>query len=62
VTRSRRDTCQVDLLDDALVVLHDAVRDVDAQLTLRAQHRQPEPALQHDLVLGENRCASSALA
>jgi hypothetical protein len=47
-----RDGGQVDLLDDPLVVLHDAVGHVDAELALGPQHRDPQPALQHDLALG----------
>jgi hypothetical protein len=47
-----RDRGQVDLPDDGLVVLDDAIGDVDAEILLSLHHRDPEPALQHDLVFG----------
>ena len=48
---ARRDRGEVDLLDDPLVVRDRLLGDVDAQVALRAQHRDPQPPLQHDLVL-----------
>src|SRR6185295_20347104 len=45
------DRGEVDALDDALVVRDHRFRDLDAQVALRAQHREPQPALQHDLAL-----------
>ena len=48
----RRDAVEVDLVDDLLVGLDDAVGHVDAEVALGLQHRDPEPALEHDLVLG----------
>ena len=48
---ARGDGGEVDLLDDALVVRDRLLGDVDAEVALRPQHRDPQPALQHDLVL-----------
>ena len=48
---ARGDRGQVDVLEHPLVVVHHAVGYVDAQLRLRAQHRQPQPALGDDLGL-----------
>ena len=45
------DRGEIDVLDHPLVVVDDAVGNVDAQLGLRAQHRQPQPALGDDLGL-----------
>ncbi len=47
-----RDGLEVDVVDDALVVVDGAGRNVDAQLCLRTQHRHPQLTLEHDLVLG----------
>src|SRR5690606_39207114 len=46
------DPLQIDVVDVALVVFDDAVRDVDAEVLLCPQHRQPQLAFEHDLVLG----------
>ena len=49
---ARGDGVEVHLLDDRLVGLDDAVGDVDAEVALGLQHRDPELALEDDLVLG----------
>ena len=46
------DRVEVDLVDDRLVGLDHAVGHVDAEVALRLEHRDPEPPLEHDLVLG----------
>ncbi len=46
------DGVEVDLLDDPLVVGHDVVGDVDAEVALGFEDCQPEVALEDDLVLG----------
>ncbi len=46
------DGVQVDPVDHPLVVGDHPVRHVDAQLVLGAQHGQPQPPLEDDLVLG----------
>ena len=46
------DRGQVDVVDHPLVVVDHAVGNLDAQLGLRAQHRQPQSALADDLGLG----------
>ena len=46
------DRVQVDLVDDGLVGLDDAVGHVDPEVALRPEHRDPELPLEHDLVLG----------
>ena len=52
VTASRRrDRVEVDVVDDLLVGLDHAVGHLDAEVALGDQHGQPQPALQHDLVL-----------
>ncbi len=48
---ARGDRGQVDVLEHPLVVGDDAVGYIHAQLRLRRQHRQPEPALGDDLGL-----------
>jgi hypothetical protein len=49
------DARQIDLLDDALVGLDDdsgiVAAEVHTKITLRAEHREPEPAFSNDLVL-----------
>ena len=49
---ARGDAGQVDLVDDLLVGLDDAVRHVDAEVPLGLEHRDPELPLEDDLVLG----------
>ena len=49
---ARGDRREVDVVDDRLVGLDDAVGDVDAEVALRLEHGDPELALEHDLVLG----------
>ena len=46
----RVDRREVDLVDHGLVGLDRAVRHLDAELLLRPEHGQPEPALQDDLL------------
>ena len=46
-----RDGVEVDLLDDGLVGLHDAVRHLDPEVALRLEHGDPELPLEDDLVL-----------
>ena len=46
------DGVEVDLVDDALVVLDDAVGHVHAEVALGLQDRDPQLPLEHDLVLG----------
>ena len=48
---ARGDRLEVDLVDDVLVGLDHAVGHVDAEVALRLQHRDPQPPLEHDLVL-----------
>ena len=49
---ARGDGVEVDPVDDRLVGLDDAVGHVDAEVALRLQHRDPQLALEDDLVLG----------
>ena len=46
------DARQVDVLHDGLVVGDHPVRHVDAEILLRSEHGDPQPPLEHDLVLG----------
>ena len=46
------DRREVDLVDDRLVGLDHAVGHVDAEVALGPEHGQPQPPLEHDLVLG----------
>jgi len=47
----RRDAGEVHVVEHPLVRLDDAVRDVDAEVALGPQHRQPQAALGADLLL-----------
>ncbi len=46
-----RDRVEVDLVDDVAVVGHHPVGNGDAQVALYLEHGDPQPALEHDLVL-----------
>ena len=48
---ARGDRVEVDLVDDVLVGLDDAVGYVDPEVALGLEHRDPELPLEHDLVL-----------
>ncbi len=56
------DGLEVDLVDDRLVVLDDAVGDVDAERGLGTEHGEPQLALEHHLVLGDQSSTISLLA
>ena len=57
-----RDRVEVDLVDDVAVGLDDPVGYVDAEVALRLQHGDPEPAFEDDLVLGDQIAARSSPA
>ena len=46
------DRLEVDLVDDVAVGLDDPVGYVDPEVALGLEHGDPEPSLEHDLVLG----------
>ena len=50
---ARGDRGEVDLVEDRLVGLDDAVGDVDAEVALGPQHREPQLPLEHDLCSGD---------